>query len=228
MKISSSAASLPTDDPRAVLDALVRDRGEDYAALSRMIGRNAAYIQQFIKRGTPRRLGERERALLARYFRIDEARLGAPPRSDRPAVTADGMRNVPRFDVGASAGPGGLVDDDRAEDQFSFGERMLRRMSKTPDQLSIIRVEGDSMMPTLTHGDDIMVDHGDAGERLRDGVYVLRRDGVLLVKRLARGMGAGRGEVSIISDNRDLYPGIEAPLAELDIVGRVVWVGRRL
>jgi phage repressor protein C with HTH and peptisase S24 domain len=105
---------------------------------------------------------------------------------------------------------------------------MLRRMSKTPDQLSIIRVEGDSMMPTLTHGDDIMVDHGDAGERLRDGVYVLRRDGVLLVKRLARGMGAGRGEVSIISDNRDLYPGIEAPLAELDIVGRVVWVGRRL
>ena len=223
---NSGLASLSPDDPRAVLDRLVRERGEDYAGLSRLVGRNPAYIQQFIKRGTPRRLGERERELLARYFRIDEALLGGPQR--RRADQRGDMMSVPRLDVGASAGPGGLVEDDRAEDRIAFAGRTLRRLSATPHRLAIIRVEGDSMTPTLAHGDDIMVDSGDAAERLRDGIYVLRRDGALLVKRLARGLGAAPGRIAIVSDNRDLYPAVEASLGDLDIVGRVVWVGRKL
>ena len=48
-------------DVRSALEALCRERGEDYASLSRLIGRNAAYIQQFIKRGTPQRLAEEDR-----------------------------------------------------------------------------------------------------------------------------------------------------------------------
>jgi hypothetical protein len=43
-------------DARAALQRLIEDRKEDYASLSRLIGRNSAYIQQFVKRGTPRRL----------------------------------------------------------------------------------------------------------------------------------------------------------------------------
>ena len=53
-------------DPRANLDRLIRERGEDYVGLSRLLGRNAAYVQQYIKRGTPRRLAEDDRRLLAR------------------------------------------------------------------------------------------------------------------------------------------------------------------
>ena len=45
-------------DPRAVLERLIRERREDYAGLSRLLGRNAAYMQQFIRRGTPKRLAE--------------------------------------------------------------------------------------------------------------------------------------------------------------------------
>ena len=41
---------------RAFLEELCTQRGEDFAGLSRMLGRNPAYIQQFIKRGSPRRL----------------------------------------------------------------------------------------------------------------------------------------------------------------------------
>jgi len=223
---NDDSAALPPDDPRAVLDRLVRERGEDYAGLSRLVGRNPAYIQQFIKRGTPRRLGERERELLARYLRVDEALLGG--RAVRAADQRGDMMSVPRLDVGASAGPGGLVEDDRAEDRIAFARPVLRRLSATPDRLAIIRVDGDSMAPTLAHGDDIMVDSGDAAERLRDGIYVLRRDGTLLVKRLARGLGTAPGRVTIVSNNRDLYPAVEAWLGDLDIVGRVVWVGRRL
>ena len=45
-------------DARQVLERLCHERGQDYASLSRLIGRNSAYIQQFIRRGTPRRLPE--------------------------------------------------------------------------------------------------------------------------------------------------------------------------
>src|SRR3546814_4245944 len=48
------------------------------------------------------------------------------------------------------------------------------------------------MAPTLSDGDDILVDGGDAAGRLRDGIYVLRMDDALMVKRVARAPGAGR------------------------------------
>ena len=53
-----------TMDARQMLEQLCQERGQDYASLSRLIGRNSAYIHQFIKRGTPRRLPEQERRLL--------------------------------------------------------------------------------------------------------------------------------------------------------------------
>src|SRR5438270_5521553 len=91
-------------DPRSVLEGLIRERREDYAGLSRLIGRNDAYIQQFIKRGSPRRLAEEDRRRLARYFGIDEALLGGREASAAPGV--DGLVAIPRLDVGASAGSG--------------------------------------------------------------------------------------------------------------------------
>ena len=88
-------------DQRAALERLIRERREDYAGLSRLIGKNSAYIQQFIKRGIPRRLAEKDRQLLARYFGVDEQLLGGPP-----SAGAGGLVPIPRLDIGASAGPG--------------------------------------------------------------------------------------------------------------------------
>ena len=59
-------------DTRLALDQLIRERGEDYASLSRLIGRNSAYIQQFIKRGVPRKLDEDDRRILADYFGVSQ------------------------------------------------------------------------------------------------------------------------------------------------------------
>ena len=219
------APATDSGDPRVVLERLVRERGEDYAALSRMLGKNAAYVQQFIKRGTPRRLGERERAILASYFRIDEALLGAPVRSAAVPVRR-GLRTIPRYDIGAAAGAGGLEQDERTDAHFAFDEDWLRDLSPHPQRLAIIRVEGDSMLPTLNHGDDIMVDSADDAMRLRDGIYVLRRDGLLLVKRLA--CSAARGRVAIVSDNPAYPTEADVRVGDLDVVGRVLWAGRRL
>jgi phage repressor protein C with HTH and peptisase S24 domain len=215
------------EDPRTLLERLIRERGEDYAGLSRLIGRNPAYVQQYIKRGSPRRLAEEDRRALARYFRIDEALLGAPEREE--GAPADRLVTVPRLDVSASAGPGAEAAAERALGQIAFDPAWLRRMrigGSGSDGLSLIRVQGDSMAPTLSDGDEILVDRGDAAERLRDGIYVLRIEDVLVVKRVAVNP-AGR-RLSIRSDN-DNYPSWpDCDPAAVDVVGRVVWVGRRL
>src|SRR5687768_18092308 len=96
-------------DPRLVLERLCAERGEDFASLSRMLGRNPAYIQQFVRRGVPKRLKEEERRKLARYFAVSESALGGPAESQ---AAVDGLVPVTRSTVHASAGPGALVSEE--------------------------------------------------------------------------------------------------------------------
>ncbi len=212
---------------RAYLESLIADRGETYANISLLIGRNPAYIQQFIKRGTPRKLDENDRRILARYFGVTEQALGQVERSAvaRPLIEP-AVVQVPRLALGASAGDGALETDERVTGVMAFDASWLRHLGVRPQRVAIIRVDGESMTPTLGDGDDIMVDHDDDAGRLRDGVYVLRLDGVLMVKRIA--LGPLRGRLSVLSDNV-CYPNwadIDPTLVE--IVGRVVWYGRRM
>jgi phage repressor protein C with HTH and peptisase S24 domain len=82
------------------------------------------------------------------------------------------------------------------------------------------------MEPTLNDGDEVMVDLGDGQSRLRDGIYVLRMDDALNVKRVAI-EPQGR-KISVLSDN-PAYPswrGLER--RAINIVGRVLWFGRKL
>ncbi len=229
--------NVPMTDIRATLDALIRSRGEDYASLSRLLGRNAAYIQQFIRRGTPRKLDEEDRRTLARYFGIDEAALGGPPslQVTQPARQKGrreaGFVRIPRLAVGASAGPGAVDPDERDVGSFVFDDTYLRALGVNAANLSAIGVSGDSMAPTLGDGDDILVDRGDAADRLRDGIYVLRFDEAVSVKRIAVGPqlagGVGR-RFDVLSDNPAYRPWSDCDPARIEIIGRVVWVGRRV
>ncbi len=208
-----------------MLDRLCAERGENLAALSRMIGRNDAYMQQYLRKGTPRQLGERERRTLARYFKVPESLLGGLP--DDAGAEFGELVPVFRTAVRASAGPGALADDERLRPYFAFEPGWLRSLTRSPaSQLSVIRVEGDSMAPTLSAGDDILVDLGDAADRLRDGIYVLRVDGALLVKRLAI-HPVGR-RVTVQSDNPAYGDIPDCGLDEIECIGRVIWAGRKI
>lgn len=212
------------NDPRLVLERLCAERGEDFAGLSRMLGRNAAYIQQFVRRGVPRRLGEEERRKLARYFGISEMLLGGPGPSE---AGAEGLISVKRHPVMVSAGPGAIVTEELGKPYFAFDERWLKALTPSvPSNLSIVRVEGDSMAPTLNAGDDILVDLGDCAERLRDGIYVLRIDDALVVKRLALNPVGRR--VTVQSDNPAYPDWPDCPLKDIKPIGRVIWSGRRI
>lgn len=210
---------LNRSDPRALLDALVRSRGEDYAALSRLLGRNPSYIQQYIKRGSPRRLSEADRSVLARYFGVAETALGASAAEARQT-----LRPLPLLVLRASAGTG---EAGATALGLGFGEQWLRNLAGgSAEGLALVPVEGDSMEPTIGDGDDVIVNRLDAADRLRDGIYVLRRDDALLVKRLGRSPLKGR--VTVRSDNPAYPDWTDVKLSTLDIVGRVLWAGRRL
>lgn len=220
---------------RKRLDELISSRGEDYASLSRRLGRNPTYIQQFVKRGVPRRLSETDRRVLAQHFGIAERLLGGPDDSQHRTVVArpglmqraDDYVLIPRLGIGASAGGGALPDDDESPlTALAFQSTWVRSVaSGSPEALSVISVTGDSMLPTLADGDQILVDSADR-ERLRDGIYVLRTDDALLVKRLSVNPATRR--LAIRSDN-DAYPSWDdCDPAGVHVIGRVVWVGRRL
>jgi phage repressor protein C with HTH and peptisase S24 domain len=218
---------------RLTLERLIRESGDDFASLSRLLGRNAAYMQQFIKRGVPRRLAEEDRRKLAAHFGVSEEVLGAPSRSGQrlhqerlPETPEDDFVLVPAFDVRAAAGAGAMNDAELAGPPMAFQARWVRSMARgSVDDLSVIRVDGDSMVPTLSDGDRILVDSADR-DRLRDGIYVLRVDDVLMVKRLS--LNPMRQMLSIRSDN-PAYPSWEDCRPDtVDIVGRVIWVGRKL
>ena len=144
-----------------------------------------------------------------------------------PELAMGPLVAVSRSGVRASAGAGTLAEDEHGRAQFAFDARWLRALTATPsERLTMIRVDGDSMAPTLTAGDDILVDHDDPGAGLRDGIYVLRVDGALHVKRLAVHPFGGR--VTVQSDNPTYPDWPDRGLEELSCIGRVIWAGRRI
>ena len=167
------------ENVREELDRLIRQRNVGYSAVSRLLNRNPAYIQQFIKRGSPRKLDDEDRRILAQFFGVDEQVLGGPALPMR-----DGLVEVPILNVDASAGFGAIAESETAHTRFGFDERWLGKLTRAKGpSLSIIHVHGESMEPTLRDGDEVLVDASDQGSRLRDGIYVLRVDDAL-VKRL--------------------------------------------
>lgn len=221
---------------RARLVALAAARGVSLAALSALIGRNTTYLQQFVRKGSPRKLEENDRRTLAQFFGVGEIELGASGRESVLAVGQGGVvtapvgqrasmaewADIPRLPLGASAGPGALTSEEIPSGRLRFSNRWLKAQGLEPAMLSVIEVEGDSMEPSLRDGDEILVDR--TPRPLRAGIHVIRLDDVLLVKRLEPGPG---GTLRVISDN-GAYPRTERPVEDVEVIGRVVWKGGRL
>lgn len=205
---------------REKLAELARDRGSSLAALSRMIGRNGTYLQQYISKGSPRKLEEDDRRKLARFFGVAEQELGAAEENSH-APSGDWVE-IPRLPLEASAGPGAVGAQEVAFDAFRFSRKWLREQGLDAGQLSAIRVMGDSMDPLLRDGDEILVDR--TPRAFREGVHVLRLGDMLHVKRVQAG---APGRLRLISAN-EAYDPVEVALDEVDLVGRVVWKGGRL
>lgn len=134
---------------------------------------------------------------------------------------------IPRYDAEVSAGHGVFLEQDQVRDRLAFKRSWVREMGFQPDLLALVTVKGDSMEPTLFDGDIILVDLATT-EAISDGIYVLRQDDQLKVKRLQR---LFTGDLIIRSDNQSSYKEETVPkeqLGQIVIFGRAVWLGRHL
>lgn len=221
------------DAPRHALLAALQQHHMSMKEASRALGRNDAYLQQYIYRGSPLRLSETCRYQLADLLQIDQTSL-LPP--DDPArriagiAGGDGgdgamMRAVPFYAVSASAGGGRVVDNADETMAFGFPRALLSRIAPhNSAALRMISISGDSMSPVLEHGDLVMIDSSQILPS-PPGIFVLD-DGVgLVAKRLDP--VPNNASVRIISENPH-YTNYQRRNDEVHIIGRVVWFARSL
>lgn len=147
----------------------------------------------------------------------------APSASTSPAAEDDAYAYVPLYDARCSAGSGAWNERSRVLVNLSFTRYSLRKKGLKPSDLACLRVDGDSMLGLLDDGDTVMIDLS-RNALEGEGVYVVMLDDHLYAKRLQRQFD---GSVLIISHNA-AYKEMMVPrdrLAELHIIGRVVWAG---
>ena len=202
-------------DPRRALDELIKERGESYSSVSRLLSRNAAYIQQFIKRGSPARLDDSDIAQLSVHFGVPAAVFGGDEVPESAGLSTIAIPVLGATDADDNLGRVRLVD-----------EAWLRSLSHKPTGVSIVRVEGDAMYPTLRDGDEVLIQRYLANENPRDGLYVIRADTGLLVRRIA--LEPARNRIAVLTDNPS-YPNWDGLMRNaIQIVGRVIWIGMQL
>lgn len=89
-KVLDAVRERSAAEVRATIQRAAAERGESLLSLSVALGKNEAYLQQFIRRGTPKRLPEEERRKLAQLLWVDERLLGArEPWSPTPTPETD-------------------------------------------------------------------------------------------------------------------------------------------
>jgi phage repressor protein C with HTH and peptisase S24 domain len=134
---------------------------------------------------------------------------------------------VPRYDVKCAAGHGAAIHSEQIVDYLAFRSDWVQNTLRVSRRdLVLITVRGDSMEPTLSNDDLVLVDMS-KGRFEDNAVYVLQHNGDLLVKRVQRRLD---NTVVIKSDNERYEPEIVHAQSsdELNVVGRVVWAGRAM
>ena len=188
---------------------------------SRLCGLSEATLRSYLSGDTYPTLDRLE--LISSAANVDPEWLAFGRNKDQAEVEPVGMEDyafVPLYDAQCSAGAGSWNENSRVLTYLCFTRYSLRKQGLTPEHLSAIRIDGNSMETELSSGDTVLIDHTRTAIE-GEGIYVLRFDGHLYAKRLQRNFDG----VTIISANSDYAP-VNVPkdrLNELEVVGRAVW-----
>ncbi len=133
---------------------------------------------------------------------------------------------IPLYDVEVSAGHGSHLNQEKIKDGIAFKKDWLLSKGFQEKNLATITAKGDSMEPNIKNGDILLVNLLNTS-MADDGIYVLRYDGHLFAKRLQLMFN---GELHIKSDNDTYTTQIVKPenTTDLQIIGKVVWVGHEM
>lgn len=150
---------------------------------------------------------------LARVLDVDPAALLAELQSQR--ASNRGVVMVQRLNVENNTGEDNPFDAD-----------YISRLTKTPaSQLAILTVASDAMAPFIQVGDQALIDLSVTTPEM-SGIYALRLGSIAHLRRINVLLGSQLVRVSV--DN-PVYGGAEdlCP-TELDVCGRVIWLGKKM
>ncbi|MBN2427239.1 MAG: LexA family transcriptional regulator [Deltaproteobacteria bacterium] len=157
---------------------------------------------------------------------IDWLLSGREPMMWKTAGTLDSAHDftlVPRFSI--RVGEGDSLSSDQIVDHLAFKKGWLKVIGLDEKELFLTTSRGDSMEPFIPDGALLLVDQ--RRKMPTDGVFLLLLEGELIPRRLQRDMDGG---VWIRCDN-DRYPPLKVEKDQLQclrILGRVVWLGRKV
>ena len=154
------------------------------------------------------------------------------PAKHRPAaasiieIEGETYARLPMYDIRAQAGRGSLAYDGDPIGWRVFDLNWIKTVSRASiEQLKVVEVSGDSMEPTLFKGDHVLIDLGNRAIA-QHGLFVLRLDDSLMVKRVQKLFATAT--VRIISDNPKYAAEEISEEGRLEVIGRVVWIGRNV
>lgn len=201
---------------RYELESTLRAAGLTLAAASRRIGRNHAYLQQYVRRGSPRQLSERDRQMLMRML-------------GRPAGDAPG--SPARLAVDHAAAPMVRIACPWSAPGVGYSGFMLdagiasRLSGGRADCLAAMLADSDAMAPTIRSGDQLLIDTSQCLAE-RDGLYALPGETAPLIRRIS--MDPITRRLNILADNSAYPSQYDHDRRSLTIIGRVIWIGRTL
>ncbi len=154
----------------------------------------------------------------------DDPSEGALP-TPTPQLIAEQLDLVPIAEIDLAYGLGGTFTDGPIEQSVRhFPRSFIEAITASPaTYLTFTRGRGDSMEPTIRDNDLVLIDRSQKSVREQDAIWALTIGEIGMIKRLnVRG-----GAVTILSDN-ERVPTDQANHDEVNIVGRVVFIGRRM
>jgi len=137
----------------------------------------------------------------------------------------DASVQIKQLPTWAGLGTGGTGEDDPG--QVSFSRDLIEReLRADPSQLLAMIAEGNSMEPDFRGGDQILVDTR-RKSLAQPGAFCLWDGDGHVIKFLEKVPDSEPPRVRLISAN-GLYEPHERLLDEINLIGRVVWFGRRV
>lgn len=143
---------------------------------------------------------------------------------EQPDFPAEDFVFIRQVNGRISAG-GGLAPDNSADIQCAFRKDWIKRKGGKPNSMSLIKVSGDSMEPTLLAGDLVLVDHSRTTIAPQGGIYAISINHEVMIKRIQ--LLIPQNKLRILSDN-PLYEPIEADPEQVRINGKIIWYGREM
>lgn len=141
------------------------------------------------------------------------------------ASIADNSVLLPELEIGYSMGGGSVFSDYQEVARIPFPRDWVRALAKGRfDELFVARGEGDSMTPTILDNDSVLIDTAQKRITQQDRIWCLSYGDLGMIKRVRVQPDGG---ILVMSDNPAVAD-FTAYDGEVHVVGRVVWIGRKV